>query len=401
MLKPARTWRSADIRLDARNLTTLARTGTAIGFTTFAGALVNLRLEEVQLGPVHLRALLNVRDLDLALAAVYLPGDAPLKIERGVLDAAYTITHDAKDGTTHRRRRRGPRTSSCAGRTCRATPSRRRALRFMVRELHQRPDTIVLRYASLGGDLTVLDPTTTTPRKLVFSDFTATASGLETQKGRAQLAIHAKVPGGGEVDIGGTATLSPRRADLRVKARSIELATLGRYLPLQARLDGVATADVKVAATQTGTQLGLTVAGDATLERVTVADEARTLVSAARAGVTGIDYTWPATVRIAELTVSRPTAIVERNASGEINLTTLLAAACRAAGCDGPGRVRTHPGLVGAGLGAAGRVGSRVVAAARGRHPGRAPANRRRPRHAHRCGEWRSRRGHAHRAHRG
>ena len=343
VLKPARTWRSADIRLDARNLTTLARTGTAIGFTTFAGALVNLRLEEVQLGPVHLRALLNVRDLDLALAAVYLPGDAPLKIERGVLDAAFTITHDAKDGTTIDgdgvvqnvvlRRPDVPGDAVTAP-----------ALRFMVRELHQRPDTIVLRYASLGGDLTVLDPTTTTPRKLVFSDFTATASGLETQKGRAQLAIHAKVPGGGEVDIGGTATLSPRRADLRVKARSIELATLGRYLPLQARLDGVATADVKVAATQTGTQLGLTVAGDATLERVTVADEARTLVSAARAGVTGIDYTWPATVRIAELTVSRPTAIVERNASGEINLTTLLQPRVAPPDATGPASSAPTPG---------------------------------------------------------
>src|SRR4030095_4946676 len=59
VLKPARTWRSADIRLDARNLTTLARTGTAIGFTTFAGALVNLRLDEVQLGARHPRALLT------------------------------------------------------------------------------------------------------------------------------------------------------------------------------------------------------------------------------------------------------------------------------------------------------------------------------------------------------
>ena len=44
--------------------------------------------------------------------------------------------------------------------------------------------------------MTVLDPTTTTPRKLVFSDFTATASGLEaSQKARAQLAIYAKVLG--------------------------------------------------------------------------------------------------------------------------------------------------------------------------------------------------------------
>jgi uncharacterized protein involved in outer membrane biogenesis len=323
VLKPARTWRSDDIRLDARNLTTFDRKGTAIGFTTFAGALVNLRIEELRLAPVHLRAFLNVRDLDLALAAVYLPGDTPLKIEQGVLDAAYTLVHDAKDGMTLDAdgvvqkvvlRRPGIPGDAVTAPT----------LRFMVRELHQRADSIALRYASMGGDLTVLDPTTTTPRKLVFTDFTATASGLETAKGRAQIALHANVPGGGEVDIGGTASLAPRRADLRVRPRGIELATLGNYLPLAARLEGVATADVKVVATQDGAQIGLSVAGDATLERVTVGDDSRTLVSAGRVRVAGIDYTWPATVRVADLTLSRPTAIVERDASGGIGLTALL-----------------------------------------------------------------------------
>ena len=100
-------------------------------------------------GPLHLRALLNVRDLDLALAAVYLPGDGPAEDRAGRLDAAFTITHDAKDGTTidgdgvvqnvALRRPDVPGDAVTAP-----------ALRFMVRELHQRPDTIVLRYASLG-----------------------------------------------------------------------------------------------------------------------------------------------------------------------------------------------------------------------------------------------------------
>ncbi|HUK63196.1 MAG TPA: DUF748 domain-containing protein, partial [Dongiaceae bacterium] len=267
VLKPARTWRSDEIRLDARNLSTLDRRGTAIGFTTVAGALVNLRVEEMQLAPVHLRAFLNVRDLDLALAAVYLPGDAPLKIEQGVLDAAYTIEQDARDGVTldvdgvvQKVVLRRPGTPGDA-----VTAPR---LRFMVRELHQRPDALVLRYASIGGDVTVLDPTTTTPRTLVFTDFTATASGIETARGRAQLAVHANVPGGGEVDIGGTASLVPRRAELRVRARAIELATIARYLPLAARLDGVVTADVNVTASQEGSTVGLNVAGDSTLERV-------------------------------------------------------------------------------------------------------------------------------------
>ena len=321
VLKPARTWRSDGIRLDARNLTTRERKGTAIGFTTFAGALVNLRIEELQLAPVHLRAFLNVRDLDLALAAVYLPGDAPLKIEQGILDAAYTIVHDAKDGVTLDAdgvvekvvlRRPGIPGDALTAPT----------LRFMVRELHQRPDAIALRYASVGGDLTVLDPTTTTPRTLVFRDFTATASGLETAKGRAQIALHATVPGGGEIDIGGTASLVPRRADLRVRPRGIELATLGNYLPLAARLQGIATADVKVVASQDGARIGFSVAGDATLERVTVGVTPR-LVSAAR--VSGRGSTTPGRPpRVADLTLSRPTAVVERDAAGGIGLAALL-----------------------------------------------------------------------------
>src|SRR5262245_52051696 len=324
VLKPARTWRSDSIQLDARQLSTLDRKGTAIGFTTVAGALGNVRVEELQLAPGHLRAFVNVRVLDLALAAVYLPGDAPLKIDRGILDAAYTIVHDAKDGVTmdvdgvvQKVVLRRPGVPGDAV----TSP----ALRFMVRELHQRPNAIALRYASVGGDVTVLDPMSTTPRKLVFSDFTATASGLEaSQKARAQVAIYARVPGGGEVDIGGTARLLPRRAELRVKARGIGGRTIGADLPLAARLDGGATADVRVVAAQDGDKIGLTVAGDSALERLTVGDGARTLVSAARVGVTGIDYTWPATVRLAELTLTRPVATVERDAAGQINLTALL-----------------------------------------------------------------------------
>ena len=138
--------------MDRTQLSTLDRKGTAIAFTTVAGALVSVRVEELQLAPVHLRAFVNVRDLDLALAAVYLPGDAPLKIERGVLDAAYTIVHDARDGVTmdvdgvvQKIVLRRPGVPGDAV----TSPS----LRFMVRELHQRPDAIALRYASVGGDV--------------------------------------------------------------------------------------------------------------------------------------------------------------------------------------------------------------------------------------------------------
>ena len=56
-------------------------------------------------------------------------------------------------------------------------------------------------------------------------------------KDPAQVAMHANVPGGGEVDVTGTVGVAPRRADLRVRARGLELAALGQ-LPAADRAPG-------------------------------------------------------------------------------------------------------------------------------------------------------------------
>ncbi len=199
-------------------------------------------------------------------------------------------------------------------------------LDILIRELRQRPGATALRYASLGGDVTVLDPTQTPPRPLTFSDLTVTADGLEQpMKGPAQIAVHANVPGGGEVDVTGTAGAVPRRADLRVRARGLELSALARHLPLAGRLGGTATADLRVIATHDGT-LGLTVTGDATLDRVALGDGSRTLAGATRIRAGALEYRWPATVAIGQLTVTQPAVTVERAADGSISLASLLRA---------------------------------------------------------------------------
>jgi uncharacterized protein involved in outer membrane biogenesis len=337
VLTPARTWRSESIQLDARDLTTLAPRGVAFGSTTIAGALVTVRVEDLRLAPVHLRASINLRDLDLRLPALYLPADGPLALERGTVDAGVTVSVDDREGTTLDAdavigrlalRRRG-----LAGDAVSAPE-----LRLLVRELRQMRGALGLRYASVGGDVTVLDPTTTPPRPLTFSDVTVTASGLEeSMLGSAQIAVHASVPGGGEVDVGGTAGIARRRADLRVRARGIELATLARYLPLEGRLAGLGTADVRVVASQEG-PLQLTVTGAARIDRVSLDDGSRTLAAAARVAVSGVAYTWPARVTIGQLTVTRPVVTVERDAAGAIGLAALLRAPTQP---DGEGKTVT------------------------------------------------------------
>ena len=320
VLSPVRTWRSENIQLDARDITTTARRGTAVGSTTVAGALVTLRVSELQLVPVHLHADVNIRDLDLTLVDLYMPPDSVAEVESGVAHTALAIDFDAKDGL--RLDAEGVVQNVTVGRPeVKGDEVTSPEIRFLVRELRQRPGSLALRYASLEGDVTVLDPTTSPATPLKFKEVTATASDLDPTKG-AQLAIHGTLPGVGEVDIGGSAGVKPRRADVRVRARSVDLGFLGHYLPFEARLAGVGTADVRVVASD-DKALAVSVTGDAVLEKVRVSDGARTPVTAKRVAVHGLAYTYPATVRVADLTVTEPSTIVERNADGTLNLAAL------------------------------------------------------------------------------
>ena len=344
VLTPARTWRSENIRLDAHQVTTLAPRGTAFGSTTIAGALVTVRVEALQLAPVHMRASVNLRDLDLRLPALYLPGDAPLALASGTLDAGLSLTLDARDGlrldadavverlALQRAGIDGPAVTAPA-------------LRVLVRELHQSADGLAVRYASLGGDLTVLDPTTTPPRPLTFADLTLTASGLErSMRGLTQLALHVRLPGGGEVDVGGTAGLTPRRADLRVRARDVELASLAPYLPLSGRVAGLGIADVRVVATQ-DTALAVTVSGDVRVDRPSLADGTRTVAGAARLAVTGFTYAWPTRLAIGQLTLTQPAVTLERDVDGAFGLAALLRVPDAAASGEAPAPESAAPPL--------------------------------------------------------
>ena len=84
-----------------------------------------------------------------------------------------------------------------------------------------------------------------------------------------------------------------------MRARSVDLGFLGHYLPFEARLAGVGTADVRVVASD-DKALAVSVTGDAVLEKVRVSDGGRTPVTAKRVAVHGLAYTYPATVRVAE-----------------------------------------------------------------------------------------------------
>jgi uncharacterized protein DUF748 len=322
VLTPALTWHAESIEVEAHDLTTSGRRGTVVASTTLAGALVTVRVRDLQLLPVHLHADVNIRDLDLTLADLYLPPDAVVEVESGLLSAALGIDHDDRDGLALNAE--GIVETLAVGRRDVAgdeftSPE----VSFLVRELRRRGDAVALRYASLEGDVTVLDPTTSPATPLAFKDVTVTASGLEQpMKAPAQVAIHATLPGVGELEIGGAAGVNPRRADVRLRARSVDLGFFARHLPFAAHVDGVGTADVRVVARQ-DPAFGVTVTGDAVLDKVALGEGGHTPLSARRVTARGLTYTYPATVRVNDLTLTEPSAVVERAADGTLNLAAL------------------------------------------------------------------------------
>src|SRR5262249_45764289 len=65
-------------------------------------------------------------------------------------------------------------------------------------------------------------------------------------KGPAKVRVRATVAGG-RITANGTADAGTRRADLAIKATSIDLGTLQPWLPIVGQVRGVATADLTVA----------------------------------------------------------------------------------------------------------------------------------------------------------
>ena len=128
---------------------------------------------------------------------------------------------------------------------------------------------------------------------------------------------------GMEVSAQGTVEAARRAADVALRVRGADLAALQPWLPIAGRVRGTAEADVRVVASHDGT-LRLAVTGDATLHRLALLDGTRPLVAAARVAATGLDYTWPATARVARLTVTQPEATVERAADGTLSLAALV-----------------------------------------------------------------------------
>ena len=139
----------------------------------------------------------------------------------------------------------------------------------------------------------------------------------------ARIALVSRVPGGGDLEVQGTARMQPAAADVRVRLTGTELAPWSQFMPAAGRVTGTAAADLAIRARLEG-QLSARANGTVSLARLAVHDRDRTPATIERIDVSGLAWEYPSQVVVERVVVRRPSALVERDAAGRLKLVDLL-----------------------------------------------------------------------------
>jgi uncharacterized protein involved in outer membrane biogenesis len=352
-LTPPRTWRADTLTIEAALLSTVHPEPRGRGrlTTTVAGAPLSVDASEVRLAPLHGRARVNLTNMDATLANLYLPPDTAVVLERALVSAGLTATADAQDGLQLDgqarldnlvMRRRGADTSLVT------VPALTVAL-TTVNGADGRPRG----HVEVAGRATVYDPRPGQTNRFELDRLKLVVDGLDASgRAPAQVTVTATLPGGGALDVQGTARSSPLGSALRARISRVDLAFWAPYLDLPLQFNGmietdltvdVATATGMPGATGGGGGVTTRVRGRATLNGATVygppapgavpatgnqtedrtREGRRRLLAADRMELTGLDAQWPK-VRVERLSLMRPRVTIERDRAGHLPIVDVV-----------------------------------------------------------------------------
>jgi uncharacterized protein involved in outer membrane biogenesis len=330
-LTPPRSWQAEALTVEASALSTVSpeARGRVRLTTTVAGAPFAVDASDVRLLPLAGHARVTLRDVDATLANLYLPPDTAVVLERAVIGATVDATLDGVGGVgldgqaridDLTVRRRGVDASL-------VTVPR---LAFVLTS-GRGPDGRLLGHVEMTGRATVYDPRPGKSNRFEIERIRLVASGLDAAgRSPATLALSAGLPGGGGLDVEGTATPAPAGAALRARVSRVDLAFWAPYFSLPLDFTGMAETDLTVDVAATGAR----VRGRATLSTATVSDDTRRLAAADRLELAGLDAQWPK-VRIERVGLARPRASMGRDREGRLTVMDLVESIKRPA--EGPG----------------------------------------------------------------
>jgi hypothetical protein len=185
------------------------------------------------------------------------------------------------------------------------------------------------------------DETVRPAHTLAVTDLAVTLTDV-TWPGRGPLGLDVALglPGAGRLTVKGKATLAPVSADVTMSMRGAAIEPYHPYIPIRARLTGRFSGDNTAQIAITGGAFTAKSRGTSWIEALEVrnpADKTAPL-KLARMEMAGIDFGWPTHARVATVTIKKPEARIERDASGQIALAALFQPA------DGGSRPVPRPG---------------------------------------------------------
>ena len=319
-LTPPRTWKAEAITVDAAALSTVSPEprGRLRLTSTVAGAPFAVDASDVRLHPLAGRARVTLRDVDATLANLYLPSDPLIVLEKAVIGAAVDAVLDLEggvgldgqariDGLTVRRR--GVDASLVT------VPS----LAFALTS-GKGADGRLRARVEVTGRATVYDPRPGKSNRFEIERIRLVADGLDAAgRAPATVVFGAALPGGGGLDVQGTATPAPAGVSLRARVSRVDLAFWAPYFSFPLDFTGMAETDLTVDATATGAR----VRGRAVLNGATISDDTRRLVAADRLELVGLDAQWPK-VRVQRVRLARPRSTIGRDPEGRLTVMDLV-----------------------------------------------------------------------------
>ncbi|HVQ74046.1 MAG TPA: DUF748 domain-containing protein [Candidatus Binatia bacterium] len=319
-LASPRTWRAEGIAIEAASLSTEEHgpRGTVRLSATVAGAPVTAHVTELQLIPLHLKIQVSLREVDATLAQTFLAADAPVVIDGAVLTMSLAGAVDAREGT--RVEGQGQVASATVRRRGTDVPAASMpALAFSFRGSEGAGGAFRLDHAEATGTAALFDTRTAPATRYDIDQVRLLVE--RPDEAPARVSLTAGLPGGGALDVQGTAQLTPPGASLRVQVARLDLAPWEALVPLPVRVGGIVESDLAV---EIGAG-GLTAArirGRGAVSRALVTHGGVPLAGAERVEVTDVDADWPR-LRAGRVRVVRPTAQLQRDATGRLSILDL------------------------------------------------------------------------------
>ena len=320
-LNPPRTWRADGLTIDAAALSTVSPEprGSLRLAVTVAGAPISVEASSVRLAPpLQGRARIALQNVDATLANLYLPPDTAVVLDRAVIGAAVDAAIDAQGGVGFDGqaridnlvvRRRGVDASLVT------VP----ALVFQLTSGKSSEGRVVGR-VEVNGRATVFDPRPGQTTRFEIEKLRLVADGLDaTGRSAARLTASAALPGGGVLDVQGSARPTPVAAEMRARISRVDLAFWAPYFSLPVEFTGMAETDLTVETTAAGPR----VRGRALVKDVRVSDDDRRLAAADQVELSGLDAQWPK-AKIERLRLSRPRARIGRDREGRLTISELV-----------------------------------------------------------------------------